>query len=79
MNSKARLVIGVVVMASLMSFGVIYLKERNDSVCDTTVEMKDGTVYECANTMSYESGITRITGCDGSKVSVPTVDIKTIK
>jgi hypothetical protein len=79
MNSKARLVITVVTLSFLMSFGIIFLKQRNDSVCDTIVEMKDGTVYECSGTMHYESGVTHVQGCDGTSFRVPTVDVKIIK
>lgn len=79
MRNKLTLVITVVLLSVGACLGILFLKERNDSVCDTTVEMKDGTIYECSSTMSFDSGITSIRGCDGSKVSVPTIDIKTIK
>lgn len=79
MRSRITLVAKVVLLSLGASLAIIFLKERSDSVCDTTVEMKDGTIYECSSTMSFDSGITRIKGCDDSRVSVPTIDIKTIK
>jgi hypothetical protein len=58
---------------------MIYLDLQDMQVCDTVVTMKDGTVYECAETWSSDSGITRIIGCDGTKCQVPTIDVKTIQ
>jgi hypothetical protein len=62
-----------------ISVAFITLRINELSICDTEVVMKDGAIYECAERCSYDNGITSITGCDGSKISVPTIDIKFIK
>jgi len=62
----------------LLSFGIIYLVEKEREVCDTVVVMKDDRMYNCAETNTYD-GLTHIVGCDGSIIRVPTVDIRTIE
>jgi len=41
--------------------------------------MEDGTEYDCRSVSSYDSGISTIRLCDGSKIRVPTLRIKTIR
>ena len=62
----------------VLSFGIIYLVEKDREVCDTVVVMKDDRMYNCAETNTYD-GLTHIVGCDGSIIKVPTVDIRTIE
>ena len=68
----------IILTIGLMSFGIVYLVERDNKICDTTVKMKDGRTYECAGTQTQD-GLTNIKGCDGKYIYVPTNDIKTIK
>ena len=62
----------------LVSMGIIYLVDKDSKVCDTAVIMKDDRIYECAETNTY-SGLTRICGCDGNWIEVPTADIRIIQ
>lgn len=80
MNKKQILnVLGVVLLLSITFGGVIFLKNKSLEECDTVVEMKDGTEYKCAESYHYDSGITLIVNCDGTKFKVPTRDIKIVK
>lgn len=60
------------------AFTIAYFAERDSKVCDERVTMKDGRVFNCAETVSNES-LTIIKGCDGSRMGVPTNDIKIIE
>jgi hypothetical protein len=79
---KVRIMFGIAAVVSFIIFTPIAItiaRREEVSICDTEVIMKDGTVYECAETSSFDNGITLITGCDGSKIKIPTIDIKFIK
>ena len=71
-------ILSIILIIGLMSFGIVYLIDRDSKICDTTVKMKDGSTYECAETHTQD-GLTNIKGCDGKYIYVPTNDIKTIK
>ena len=71
-------ILSIILTIVLMSFGIVYLVERDSKICDITVKMKDGRTYECAGTKTQD-GLTNIKGCDGKCIYVPTNDIKTIK
>jgi len=66
-----------ILFASTMSY-IIYYGYHRSKICDTTVEMKDGTIYECHNFDSNRNLMTIIRGCDGNNFMVPTLDIKKI-
>jgi len=77
---KTALSIAVVVFVIIFTPILIVIARREElSICDTEVIMKDGNVYECAEASSFDSGVTLITGCDGIKIKVLTIDIKIIK
>jgi hypothetical protein len=70
----------LVTLAVVLPYGIIlYYANEDNKICDTRVKMKDGTTYDCAETRSFDDNLTYITGCDGTKIKVPTVDIKTIE
>jgi hypothetical protein len=71
-------VISIFVIIFGISFTILYFVDKDRKICDERVTMKDGTVHYCAETASYEN-ITVIRGCDGSKIKVPTNDIKIIE
>lgn len=60
------------------SFTIIYFDWLGSKICDERVTMKDGRVFNCAETVSNQS-LTIIKGCDGSRIGVPTNDIKIIE
>jgi len=78
-KNKLLTIVSLWILAIVFTVGFVCFIDRDRKVCDTVVEMKDGTAYNCAEANSYESGVTFIRGCDGSRVTVPTADIKTIK
>lgn len=69
----------IVVLIFGTSGTIIFFHHQDMQNCDTVVTMKDGTVYECAETWSSDNGMTLIRGCDGTRQQVPTIDVKTIQ
>ena len=65
---------------SIIAYGsFIYMMIEEGGRCDEHVVMEDGTEYDCRSVSSYDSGISTIRLCDGSKIRVPTLRIKRIE
>ena len=71
-------VLCIIIGLGLVSTGIVYLVEKEREICDTVVVMKDDRMYKCAETHTHD-GLIHIVGCDGSRIEVPTVDIRTIE
>ncbi len=77
MKEFGRILLTMVIFFGI-AFGVVYIVHKDSKICDERVTMKDGTIHYCSGTASYEN-ITVIKGCDGSKIKIPTNDIKIIE
>jgi len=71
-------VLCIIIGLGLVSTGIVYLIEKEREICDTVVVMKDDRMYKCAETHTHD-GLTHIYGCDGTRIKVPTVDIRIIE
>ena len=71
-------ILSFMVGIAIVSGGIIYMAEKDKEICDTIVVMKDDRIYKCAE-ISNHDGLTRIIGCDGNEIQVPTTDIRTIE
>ena len=75
-----KIFIGSIIAISAIAYGAfIYILIEEDKKCDEHVVMEDGTEYDCRSVSSYDSGISTIRLCDGSKIRVPTLRIKRIE
>lgn len=77
MNKKVTITI-VLLVITAYSIGM-YFAIKQSNKCDERVYLTDGTIIDCKNTSSYDSGITYIKTCDGETIKVPTINIKIIK